>query len=521
MSWWETVSRPKFLSVAAFAVTLMGGIVIGTLMNREVKAVSNSAVAPDARPLSIPSPTLLATEFTRLAKRLEPTVVNIRTDYTSPNEEDDEEDAPDMLKKFLPNPHKNLPPRMFRREATGSGFFVDPNGYILTNNHVIENAQQIRVKLAHADQEFKAKLIGTDLETDLAVIKIEPHGTILPAKIANSDSVQVGDWAIAIGSPFGLEATVTAGIVSATGRDIDGAQQFQKFIQTDAAINPGNSGGPLLNINGEVIGINTAIATESGGYQGIGFALPVNTAVEVYNSIIRYGRVVRGSIGVRWNKDKSAQTLKGLGFHEGVLIEDVTKNGPADVVGIKPDDVIVAMNNKVIKDGDDLVGRVAQTPIGSSINVTVDRNGERFERKVKIEDRAVVFADDPRFAQKREGKPSESPKVEKQALKPSMFGISIRDLSAAKKAAAGVESGMEVSRVEQDSFAEDIGLQPGDIIVSINRQPVRSLDDIRGLQARLHGGDAVAFRVYRQDGVSKGGGARYRAHYVPGTLPME
>ena len=184
----------------------------------------------------------------------------------------------------------------FRRARSSGrhriGFIVDKNGYILTNNHVIEKADAIKVKIPNDQDEYRAKLIGYDLETDLAVIKIDTKKPLTPARVGNSDAVQVGDWAIAIGSPFGLEATVTAGIVSATGRDIEGAQQFQRFIQTDAAINPGNSGGPLLNISGEVIGINTAIATQSGGYQGVGFALPVNTAAAVYNSIIRSGKDV-------------------------------------------------------------------------------------------------------------------------------------------------------------------------------------------------------------------------------------
>ena len=220
-----------------------------------------------------------------------------RRGQPAPDEEDEDEGS-DLLRRFFGNraPEGALPPRAFKRSATGSGFIVDKNGYILTNNHVIEKADTIKVKIPNDQDEYRAKLIGYDLETDLAVIKIEAHKPLAPARVGNSDAVQVGDWAIAIGSPFGLEATVTAGIVSATGRDIDGAQQFQRFIQTDAAINPGNSGGPLLNINGEVIGINTAIATQSGGYQGVGFALPVNTAAAVYNSIIRSGKMSRGSL---------------------------------------------------------------------------------------------------------------------------------------------------------------------------------------------------------------------------------
>ncbi len=199
---------------------------------------------------------------------------------------------------------------------------MDKNGYILTNNHVVEEADHIKVKIPTDPTEYRAKLIGFDPETDLAVIKIDAGKPLVPVRIGNSEAVQVGDWAVAIGSPFGLEATVTAGIVSATGRDIAGAQQFQHFIQTDAAINPGNSGGPLLNINGEVIGVNTAIATRSGGYQGVGFALPVNTAAAVYNSIIKTGKMSRGSIGIRFQKyENPQQVLKALGLSQGVVVE--------------------------------------------------------------------------------------------------------------------------------------------------------------------------------------------------------
>src|SRR5208337_4073480 len=212
-----------------------------------------------------------------------------------------------------PSGGEELPQRAFKQEQSGTGFIVDKNGYIITNHHVIAKVDHIKVKL-HGDDstEYRARVVGIDPETDLAVIKIDPKSPLVPVNIGNSDAVQVGDWAVAIGSPFGLEASVTAGIVSALGRDIGGAQ-LQRFIQTDAAINPGNSGGPLLNIRGEVIGVNTMIATQSGGYQGIGFALPINMVVRVYNDIIKEGRVTRGSIGVSWDKNTKSETLRALG----------------------------------------------------------------------------------------------------------------------------------------------------------------------------------------------------------------
>ncbi len=241
--------------------------------------------------------------------------------------------ASDLFRRFFGNRGGNgggqaLPPQAFRREQSGTGFIVDKNGYIITNNHVVsdsngDSVDHIHVKLHGDTTEYRAKVIGSDRESDIAVIKIEPKRTLTPVMIGNSDGVQVGDWAVAIGSPFGLEATVTAGIISATGRDIPGSQQFQRFIQTDAAINPGNSGGPLLNIRGEVIGVNTMIATQNGGSQGVGFALPINMVVRVYNDIIRDGRVTRGSIGVRWSKDKADTLIKALGFDHGVIVGEV------------------------------------------------------------------------------------------------------------------------------------------------------------------------------------------------------
>src|SRR6185295_2462262 len=212
----------------------------------------------------------------------------------------------------------------------------------------------------------------------------------VPIKIGNSEAVQVGDGAVAIGSPFGLEATVTSGIVSATGREVAGSKQFQHFLQTDAAINPGNSGGPLLNIRGEVIGINTAIATQSGGYQGVGFALPINTAAQVYNDIIKNGKVTRGSIGISFvqsNTDQARANLRVAGAKDGgVFVSEVAPGGPSEKAGMKDGDVIVAINGKPIREGSQLIGMVTATPIGSPLNITVEREGKRENLKVVVGD---------------------------------------------------------------------------------------------------------------------------------------
>ena len=335
MKLYHKMREQKLLSMTLLLITLSVGILIGTLVNTGVKAARDQQGAPDATPLVIPNAQEVGNEFTKLAKKLDASVVNITADYMpkqsqtrlnrrgqpqDPDEENNGGDDSDLFKRFFGNRgngQQEVPQQMFRREQSGTGFIVDKNGYVITNHHVVSDnrgnpVDHIFVKLHGDTTEYKARLIGVDRETDLAVIKIDSGRPLIPVNIGNSEAVQVGDWAVAIGSPFGLEATVTAGIISATGRDI-GAQQFQRFIQTDAAINPGNSGGPLLNIRGEVIGVNTMIATQNGGSQGVGFALPMNMVAKIYNDIIRDGRVTRGSIGVSFAKGGKPDTLKAHG----------------------------------------------------------------------------------------------------------------------------------------------------------------------------------------------------------------
>lgn len=524
----EKARQQKFLSASLLMFTLSIGILIGTLINTGVRAEKGQNAAPDATPLVIPNPKKLANEFTALAKKVEPSVVYITTDYAPKQvqsrnrrpqlEEDDDE--MDLFRRFgIPSPNERTP--RFRREASGSGVIVDKNGYIITNHHVVEGADHIRVKMLNESKEYKAKLIGSDVETDLAIIRIDAGRPLPAVPIGNSDAVQVGDWAVAIGSPFGFEATVTAGIISALARkDVGGAQQFQRFIQTDAAINPGNSGGPLLNINGELIGINTAIATQSGGYQGIGFALPVNQMVKVYNAIIRDGKVTRGSIGVGWQRnEKQSEILKAMGQSNGVLVDNVAKGGPAEKAGVKPDDIIVAINGRSIKDGDELVDRVSEMPVGTETTITVDRGGKKMDFKLKIGDREEVFQDDPRFSRNRRPDAERTAPNEAQQAK---FGISIRGLSEAEREGLPTESktGVMVTRVEPDSFADEIGMNERDIIVSINRQPVSTVEDIRRIQGTLKPGDAVAIRVFRSVGAGRTR-AQYQGLFLAGTLPNE
>jgi serine protease Do len=321
---------------------------------------------------------------------------------------------------------------------------------------------------------------------------------------------------VAIGSPFGLEATVTAGIVSATGRDINSAQ-FQRFIQTDAAINPGNSGGPLLNIKGEVIGVNTMIATSNGGSQGVGFALPVNMVVRVYNDIIREGRVTRGSIGVTWQKLTKPETLKAMGFDHGVIVEEVKKGGPSDKAGLRADDIILAIDGKAIKDGDELMARVADLPVGTPATLNVDRDGKKMDLKLTVLDRMEVFKDDPRVVGENAVTPA------KPEATQAKFGISIRPATDQELEDTPDKRGVAVTHVEPNSFAEDIGLQDRDLIVSINRQAVANVDDVRKIQQSLKPGDAVAFRVVRSAPAAvrgRSGVPRTATMFLSGTLPQ-
>ncbi len=526
----------KVLSITLVVFTLSVGILIGTIINTAVRAEKAQVTTSDATPLAIPNPVQLSTAFSQLAKQLEPSVVNITSTYgareeqrsrtrrraPSPNqnppEEDDEQGGSDLFRRFFgQDPFGGeSPQRVFpRRQATGSGVVVDRHGYILTNFHVVEEASRIQVKFNSDPTEYSAKLVGSDPETDLAVIKLENYKKdLVPAKVGNSDGVEVGDWAVAIGSPFGLEATVTAGIISAKGRDIGPDHQLQRFIQTDAAINPGNSGGPLLDIRGEVIGINTAIATESGGYQGIGFALPINLAANVYNQIIKSGRVSRGSIGVGFQPEQKTELLRSYGATSGVFIINVTPNGPADKAGVKVEDIIVAYNGHPIKDGDDLVNRVSATPVGTEANVTVLRSGKKMDFKVKVGERTEVWADDPRFRRFHREEPGAG-----EGSTQVKFGLGIQNLTAGARERMNFkeQGGVLVTEVAPGSFADDIGLQTKDIIMAINRQPVNSVDDVQKMQTTLKPGDAVAFRLMRGTRSARGE-TQWQTVFAAGTL---
>jgi serine protease Do len=476
--------------------------------------------ASDATPLTIPSPTQLSNQFSQISKQLEPSVVNINTESTikntrprrrgAPNAPDGDDENPfdDFFDRFFGGPGGNG--GAIRERSLGSGVIVDTKGYIVTNRHVVEKADRIRVKLQDDPPGVlhDAKVVGLDTETDLAVIKIDGDKTLPIAKLGNSDSMQVGDWVLAVGSPFGLSETVTAGIVSATGRNIVPGRQFQSFIQTDAAINPGNSGGPLVNMAGEVIGINTAILTDTNAYAGVGFALPSNTVVQVYNQLIGPDhRVSRGSIGIMFNAQENPAIARVYGAGSGVTISDVTAGSPAEQAGLKVGDTIISVDGKPVKNGDELVADIASRKPGSKVVLGFIRNNKKQEASVTVADRAKLFA--ARLGEDEESGGQAGPKESK-------LGLSVRALTQemAERLEVPAGKGVIVQDVKPGSFADDIGVARGDVILEINKQAVNNDDDFNRISSTLKSGQDVVLLV-RQRGAGRQGGTVFLA----GTLP--
>jgi serine protease Do len=468
----------------------------------------------------------MSNTFSQIAKQLEPSVVNINTESTIKNvhkrrgQNPDDEDGgdggggmDDFFNHFFGGPGGQAGPGAdgpIRERSLGSGVIVDPKGYIVTNRHVVEKADRIRVRFQDDPPgvQHDAKVIGADQETDLAVIKVDIDRVLPSAKMGNSDSMQVGDWVLAVGSPFGLSETVTAGIVSAKGRDIVPGRQFQTFIQTDAAINPGNSGGPLVNMNGEVIGINTAILSETNAYAGVGFALPSKTVVEVYNQLTGpEHKVSRGSIGIMFDAVENPAIARVYGSGSGVTVSSVVPGSPADQAGLKVGDTITSVDGKKVTKGAELVADIASRKAGSKVSVTFLRNGKTQETSVTIADRAKLFA--ARLGDDQENDDESTPKQSK-------FGVTVRKVTPemADRLDMPAGKGVIVQDVKPRSFAEDVNLGRGDIILEVNKQPVNSEEEFAKVEANLKSGQDVVFLV-RSRGSSKQDGTIFLA----GTLP--
>jgi serine protease Do len=439
------------------------------------------AAKPDPRPASgLP-------DFVNLAKKIRPSVVNISTtqvsegrggpqEFSSPFGGGEEDPFNDFWRRFFGGP---MPRGPQRQRSLGSGFIIDADGSILTNNHVVENASKIVVKLSD-NLEYEAKVIGRDPKTDIAVIKIDAKGTLAAANFGDSDTLEVGEWVVAIGNPFGLDSTVTSGIVSAKGRHI-GQGPYDNFIQTDASINPGNSGGPLLNLRGEVVGINTAIFSRTGGNIGIGFAIPINLVKELLPQLRGKGKVVRGYLGVLIQK-VTPEIAESLGMDKsiGALVANVSKDGPAEKAGVKVGDVIVEFDGKEVRDSADLPIIVARTPVDKKVRMKVLRDKKEMVLNVavgELKDEEVVAT----------------------APEKGELGLSVQRLTPQMAESLGVEKveGVVVTAVEPASAADEAGIRRGDIIVEVDRKAVRSVDDYKKAVAGARKGRGVLFLVRR------------------------
>jgi serine protease Do len=539
-SLFERLRTRRLASAFIVLAALSAAIVAGSFAAHGVRGQEKQNESTDATPLHVTNSAVAPNEFVKIAKEVGPAVVNINTEtlpkqsttrrrnphgnIQPPGGGDDDENGgggqqqgPDDFQNFFNRFFGGQAPDQEGgddgqvRESLGSGFIVDGKGYIITNNHVIEKADKIYVKLSTdpdtQDLGRPARVIGTDKATDLAVIKIDTNSALPTVKLGNSDSTQVGDWVEAIGSPFALAQTVTAGIISAKNRTIEpGASgQFQHFIQTDAAINPGNSGGPLLNMSGEVIGVNTAIFTQSAGYQGIGFAMPSNTVVSVYNDLVSPShKVTRGSIGIQFRPNLSGAVNRVYGFKTGVLVQEVQPGGPAEKGGLKPGDIITTIDGRPIKDGDDLVNEIASRKPGSALRLGFLRDGKQSDTTVTVGDRDKVFAElnnpQTNAAPDQQGDAGES-----------KLGIVVRETSQATVGKIHT-SGMVVQSVRTGSFADLQGLEPGLVIIRINKQPTTTKSQYDAIVEKLKTGDDVVFEV--MDPRRPGDGI----NYIGGTL---
>jgi len=386
----------------------------------------------------------------------------------------------EMFERFF-----GVPRGSFKQQSLGSGFIVSQDGFIITNNHVVERADEITVKL-YNQKEYKAKVVGRDRDTDIAIIKIEAKG-LKPAILGDSDAMNVGDWVVAVGSPFGLEQTVTQGIISAKGRII-GAGPYDDFLQTDAAINPGNSGGPLVNLDGAVIGINTAITSRSGGNEGVSFAIPVNMAGKVYNDIIQKGKVVRGWLGVAI-QELNPELAAHFRVKDGVLIAQVFKGGPAEKAGIRQGDVVVEFNGKKVGKYRELQALVAGTQAGKDTEIKVIRQGSEKTLKINIGERSSEAMAAPVVP---------APGTEGGA---DAMGITAGAVTAETARQYGVTAtqGVIVLNITQGSAAEDAGVMRGDVIHEVNGANIKGLKDFTVAAEKIQKNREVVLLIERGD----------------------
>jgi serine protease Do len=404
----------------------------------------------------------LSQAFEKVAENITPSVVTISTESkpkkAAPGKKDPLKEffGEEFFDKMAPVPQRGL----------GTGVVVDEQGHILTNNHVIGDSSEVTVRLS-SEKTVKAKVVGTDPRTDLAVIKLKTKDQLpRPAKLGDSEKLKIGEWVVAAGASFGLDNTITAGIVSAKGRALSGGAQYEDFIQTDAAINPGNSGGPLVNLRGEVVGINTAIVSKSGGYMGIGFAIPINMAKQVLDSLISNGKVTRGWLGVGiQNLNEDLAKSFDYAETEGALVGHVDPKGPAKKAGLQQGDIVVQLGKDKIKNVNQLRNLVASIKPGTSMDITVVRGGKR-------DTRSVTIGELP--AQPTEAEPQEDGSVEDLGMTVEEF-----DKSSLRRPRTDRTQGLVITQIDPQGVAARADLQPGDIIVSINGKDIDTIDEFR------------------------------------------
>jgi serine protease Do len=476
---------------ALAAVSVIAGVGIGAIL------AGRPAVAQDGLQAASRAPEALSASFVEIAQRVEPAVVNIDTTQAAevePDNEDKTERNPNPLYDML----RRQPPRP--THGVGSGFIIDPKGFIITNFHVIDGASRITIGLLSGER-YRARVIGVDRDTDLAILKIDSDKDLPMMKFGDSNGAQVGDWVLAIGSPFGLDQTVTAGIISKKDRDTTNSS-FQRFLQTDAAINRGNSGGPLVNMRGEAIGVNSQIATLTGDYNGIGFALPANEAKFVTQQILAQGKVRRGFLGVRLESVRAEfARVYNLPEARGAVVVDMPPDRtgqvtPATKAGIQLNDVIIELNGQPVQDSNDLIAKVAASTVGQTVTLTLLRDVDG-----KLEKRTVSAALADRYESMRDNEVSPREKTEKDKSNTARLGLTLAELTPKiieDNHLNGVK-GLFVKDIDPNGLIADLPealrVRDGEVITRINRIPITTLADFQRVIDSLKPGDAVVLSV--------------------------
>jgi serine protease Do len=497
------MNNKRLLFLSMVALTLCVGVIIGTIVSGGVKATFEQKPAA----IVIPDPVSLSNAFSQIAAQLEPAVVKIQVEVEAPPRTQQRGGRQVPQIPGFPG----IPPDLFGfgdqnprpRGGTGTGFIVDKAGYILTNHHVVDRASKITVFLSD-DTRFTAKLVGSDEGTDLGLLKIDAGYDLTTAKFGNSDAVKVGDWVLAIGSPFGFDHSVTSGIISAKGRDnsmFGASQEFsglQRFLQTDAAINPGNSGGPLVSMSGEVIGINTAIVSGTDSFAGLGFALPSNTAVKVYNQLAQSGKVTRGSIGIQYRTATDPIELDSYGIKakEAIVVEVVMPGTPAARAGLRANDIITEINGAKVEKGNQLQDAIVDSPVGSTVRLGFVREGRSQTVAVTVGDRAEVLAEDASAAN-LPNRPR--PRGDQEAPTQSRLGIQVEAITPQMSRQFAGLMGVEVTKVDGDSVADEAGLEEGMVITGMvtagRTTEIRNVADFRTAESQLRSGASITLLI--------------------------